>query len=604
MAKARSKQSATAKAQAASERAVSRIRMQIMWNRLLAVVEEQGRTLVRTGFSTSTREAGDISAGVFEVHKGQMLAQAVTGTPGHINSMAEAVKHFVARFPVSEMQPGDVFITNDPWLGTGHLHDFTVVSPVFRECDGEPRIVALFACTTHVVDIGGIGLSADGRQVYHEGLQVPLMHFARAGEVNEWFLEIIRNNVREPVQVVGDVYSLVACNDVGGRRLLDMMDEFEIDSLDELSDYIIKTSRKAKLDAVRKLPKGSWTNSMRIDGYDEPIDLVCTLTIADDGITADFTGTSPESPYGINVPYCYTDAYCSFGINCVVAPHIPNNAGSLSVVNVVAPEGCILNACRPRAVAARGTIGQMLPDVTYGCLQQAVAGGVPAEGTSGLWSMVLFSAYGRTDPKYKYPDDYTPFDVMIFHCGGAGARPELDGLNATAFPSGIRNVPVEVTETITPLVIWKKELRPDSGGPGLSRGGTGQVMHISNREKAPFAISARFDRVIYPPRGRADGKAGAKGWVGLKSGPAFRPKGIQTIPGGDMLVVNFPGGGGYGDPRRREAEDVARDVRYGLVSRESAAHDYAVVVGADGTIDEGATAALRSKTGQPPVREG
>lgn len=594
-----------AKAKAASERAVSRIRMQIMWNRLLAVVEEQGRTLVRTGFSTSTREAGDISAGVFEVHQGRMLAQAVTGTPGHINSMAEAVKHFIERFPVADMKPGDVFITNDPWLGTGHLHDFTVVSPVFRKNDaGDQQIVALFACTTHVVDIGGIGLSADGRQVYHEGLQVPLMHFAHEGKVNDWFLEIVRNNVREPVQVVGDIYSLVACNDVGSRRLLDMMREFDLESLDELSDHIIKTSRKAKLDAVRKLPKGTWKNSMRIDGYDEPIDLVCTLTIADDGITADFTGTSPESPYGINVPYCYTDAYCSFGINCVVAPHIPNNAGSLSVVTVVAPEGSILNATRPRAVAARGTIGQMLPDVTYGCLQQAVAGGVPAEGTSGLWSMVLFSAYGRTDPAHKYPEHYTPFDVMIFHCGGAGARPTLDGMNATAFPSGIRNVPVEVTETITPLVIWKKELRPDSGGPGTSRGGTGQVMHIANREEAPFAISARFDRVIYPPRGRAEGKAGAKGWVGLRSGPAFRPKGIQTIPGDDMLVVNFPGGGGYGDPRLRPAKEVARDVQYGLVSRESAAHNYAVVVDDAGVIDEGATSALRSKTARTRAKGG
>ncbi|MEX2644143.1 MAG: hydantoinase B/oxoprolinase family protein [Acetobacterales bacterium] len=590
-----------AQVQAASEKAVSRIRMQIMWNRLLAVVEEQGRTLVRTGFSTSTREAGDISAGVFEVHHGRMLAQAVTGTPGHINSMAESVKHFIRRFPVDTMKPGDVFITNDPWMGTGHLHDFTVVSPVFRSNDkGGSKVVALFACTTHVVDIGGIGLSADGRQVFHEGLQVPMMYLASEGQVNEWFLEVVRENVREPVQVVGDIYSLVACNEVGGRRLLAMMEEFGLETLDELSNYIIKTSRQAKLDAIRKLPKGSWKNAMRIDGYDTPVDLVCTLTIADDGITADFTGTSPESPYGINVPHCYTDAYCSFGINCVIAPHIPNNAGSLSVINVVAPEGCLLNARRPRAVAARGTIGQMLPDVTYGCLQQIIKGGVPAEGTSGLWSMVLFSAYGRTDPQYKYPEKHTPFDIMIFHCGGAGARPTLDGLNATAFPSGIRNVPVEITETITPLVVWKKELRPDSGGPGRFRGGTGQIMHIANREKAPFAISARFDRVIFPPRGRAGGIKGANGWAGLESGPAFRPKGIQTVPGEDMLIVEMPGGGGYGDPRRRDPQAVARDVLYGLVSRESAAHDYGVVVSDDGVIDEAATAALRTKPAPAP----
>ncbi len=571
-------------------RAVEQVRLQLMWDRLLAVVEEQGRTLVLTGFSTSTREAGDISAGIFEPREGKMLAQAVTGTPGHINSMAEAVKHFIRKIGTENMKPGDAYITNDAWKGTGHLHDFTVVTPVYRK----RRMVALFACTTHVIDVGGLGLSADGREIYHEGLQLPILPLIEQGRVNEWILDIVRLNVRTPVETAGDIYSLAGCNEVGGRRLLEMMDEFGIDDLDELTSYVFRASRKAKLDAVRKLKPGTYHNQITTDGYDVPIHLECALTVHKHGIAVDFSGSDRESPYGINVPYCYTDAYTSFGINCIIAPRIPNNAGSLEVIKVSAPEGCIINAQRPRAVAARGTIGQILPDLSYGCLHQATADGVPAESTSSLYSMVLFGAYGRTDPQYPYPENYTPFDVMTFHCGGSGGRPTSDGLNVVAFPSGIRNVPCEITETITPLVVWRKELRPDSGGAGRWRGGTGQVMEIGNREGAPFAISARFDRCFHPPRGREGGLNGGNGIIGTGNGISFRPKGIQTIPPGDTLVVQMPGGAGYGDARSREVWRVAEDLRNGLVSIEAAKRDYGVVVDAEGVVDEAATARLRS----------
>ncbi|MBI4183325.1 MAG: hydantoinase B/oxoprolinase family protein [Proteobacteria bacterium] len=580
---------AAAKGGGAKSRAIEQVRLQITWDRLLAVVEEQGRVLVRTGFSTSTREAGDISAGIFEPRQGKMMAQAVTGTPGHINSMAEAVKHFLRHIGQANMKPGDTFITNDAWMGTGHLHDFTVVTPIFRK----RRMVALFACTTHVIDVGGLGLSPDGREIYHEGVQLPILKLIDRGKVNEWILDIVRLNVRTPVETAGDIYSLAGCNEVGGRHLLAMMDEFGLDDLDALADYIFATSRKAKLEAVRKLRPGTYRNTLTMDGYDKPIHIACAVTVHKEGITVDFTGTDPESPYGINVPYCYADAYTSFGVNCIIAPRIPNNAGSLEVVKVVAPEGCIVNARRPRAVASRGTIGQVLPDVAFGCLHQAVEGGVPAESTSSLYSMVLFGAFGRTDPKYPYPANYTPFDVMTFHCGGSGARPTSDGLNVVAFPSGIRNVPVEVTETITPLVVWKKELRPESGGAGRWRGGTGQTMVIGNREGAPFAISARFDRCFYPPRGREGGLNGGNGIIALGSGTRLHPKGIQTIPPGDTLVVEMPGGAGYGDAKAREAWRVAADVRNGLVGVEAARRDYGVVVDEEGVVDEAATAALR-----------
>jgi N-methylhydantoinase B len=565
---------------------LSQLHRQIMWNRLIAVVEEQAQTLIRTAFSTAAREAGDLSAGVFDT-RGRMLAQAVTGTPGHVNAMAASVGFFLDKYPLDTMKPGDVYVTNDPWMGTGHLHDFTVVTPTFHK----GRAVALFASTTHVVDVGGIGFGADGRQVYEEGIYLPILPLAREGVMNETVFEIVRANVREPIQVEGDLYSLTACNDIGGLRLNEMMDEFDLTDLDDLGDYMMEQSRQAMQAEIAALPKGTWTNKMTIDGYDKPIDLVATLTITDDTIDVDFAGTSGVSNYGINVPLTYTQAYASFGARCVVGPTVPNNAGSLSTVRVTAPRGCLLNAPPPCAVAARHAIGQMLPDVVMGCLHQALGGAVPAEGTSCLWNPMLLGGHGLTgDEDFG---DATPFAVNLFHTGGVGARPTKDGLSATAFPSGVRNTPVEITEAIAPVLVWRKEYRADSGGIGEHRGGLGQVMEITNAEGAPFAISTMFDRVHNPARGRAGGGNGATGKLYLDNGQTLRQKGQQPIPSGRRLTLEMPGGGGYGDPKRRDPAKVAVDVRNGLVSAESAQRDYGVALAADGSVDNAATAALR-----------
>lgn len=565
------------------------IQRQIMWNRLLAVVEEQSQTLVRTGFSTSTREAGDVSAGVFDL-TGRMLAQAVTGTPGHVNSMALSVYHFLAKFPLATMREGDVYATNDPWLATGHLNDFTVVTPTFRR--GE--LVALFASTCHVVDIGGIGVATDGRDVYQEGLNIPIMRLAERGKMKEDVLDIVRANVREPVQVVGDLYSLAACNDTGCARLVEMMDEFKLNSLDELGEYVVDRSREGMLAEIRKLRPGAYRNAMRIDGYEHPIDLVATMTIGDTGIDVDMTGTSGISAYGINVPHAYCKAYASFGIKCIVAPAVPNNTGSLETMRVTAPEHTILNALPPAAVAARHVVGQMLPDVMFGCLEQALDRGVPAEGTSCLWNLNLFGGNGRVDGDPVALAKATAFNVISFNAGGVGARPTKDGLSATAFPSGVRNVPIEITEMISPVVFWRKEYRQDSGGAGRWRGGLGQVMEMGLTENVPFAVGAIFDRVDHAPRGRAGGGPGGLGVVRLASGKRLNAKGRQTIPAGDRLVLEMSGGGGYGDPFTRPPEEVAEDVRNGLVSVERARRDYGVALAADGSVDSAATAHLRA----------
>jgi N-methylhydantoinase B len=546
--------------------AVGEIELQIMWNRLLSVVEEQAQTLVRTAFSTSAREAGDISAGVFDL-RGRMLAQAVTGTPGHINTMARSVGHFLDVFPVGGMREGDVFVTNDPWKGTGHLYDLVVVSPTFM--DGQ--IVALFACTTHLVDMGGVGQTPEGRQIYHEGLFIPLLRLCRAGEMNEDLLAMIRANVREPVQVVGDVYALMACNDIGSRRLVAMMREFRLRDLDVLGEEIITRSRRAMADAIGKLPRGCWTHSMTIDGYEGPVELVANITIEADRIEVDFAGSSGMSSYAINCPLCYTEAYATFGVNCLIAPHVPNNAGTLEAVHVTAPEGTIVSATYPAAVYARSVIGHMLPDVIYGCLDQALPGRVPAEGTSNLWTLNLIAGHGLTGIGRAAG---TPFMVNSFHSGGTGARPSQDGLSATPFPSGVRNVPVEATEAITPLVIWRKELRQDSGGAGRQRGGLGQVMEVASREGAPFGIFARFERVKYPARGRHGGGPGGAGRLSLASGAELKPKGLSVVPPGDRLIVEMPGGGGMGPAGERDPQAVRQDVRMGYLSAEAAEREY------------------------------
>ncbi|MBT8057903.1 MAG: hydantoinase B/oxoprolinase family protein [Gammaproteobacteria bacterium] len=535
--------------------ALDRIHTQLLWDRLLAVVEEQAQTLVRTAFSTTVREAGDISAGVFDT-RGRMLAQAVTGTPGHVNAMAASVGFFLNKFPVAELHPEDVLLTNDPWHGTGHLNDFTVVTPVFH--GGRP--VALFAATSHIADVGGLGFGPDGRQVFEEGLNIPMGYLYRAGKPNEVLLEILRANVRDPRAAEGDLHSLTACNRAGADRLLETLDEFGMDDLDEAGRVIIENSRRAMLAEIAKLPQGCWTHGMRIDGYDEAVDLVCSLTIGDDGIDVDFSGTSPVCGHGINVPLTYTQAYASFGVRCVVGNDVPNNAGSLEVVRVTAPEGSILNAARPAAVSARHAIGQMLPDVVLGCLEQPLGGRVPSEGASCLFGPVFLGGRGLIPGSVV-----EPFVINAFYAGGSGARPGKDGLDCTAFPSGVRSTPVEITENSAPLIIWKKEYRPGSGGEGEFRGGVGQIMEFAHARGEAFMVSKMFDRIKHPPRGRQGGQSGAPARVYVKDGPELRGMGRETIPAGGRMVLETAGGGGRGNAADRDSQKVAEDIEKGFL---------------------------------------
>ncbi|MBT8412217.1 MAG: hydantoinase B/oxoprolinase family protein [Octadecabacter sp.] len=546
----------------------SNVAYQVMWNRLISVVEEQAQALVRTAFSTSVREAGDLSAGVYDAD-GQMLAQAVTGTPGHVNAMADAVAHFIRRIGRDNIRDGDVYLTNDPWEGTGHLHDFTFVTPSFHK----GKHVGFFACTAHIVDIGGRGFGADAASIYEEGLQVPIMKFADSGEVDRTLIAIVRGNVREPDQLIGDMYALATCNDIGHRRLTQMMDEFGLKDLTGIAGFILDNSRRATLDRIAALPRTSAEGEMTVDGFATPITLKVKLTIEEDRIISDFTGTSGVDKKGINCPLVYSKAYACYALKCAIAPEIPNNAASLAPFEITAPENTIVNAVHPAPVALRHIVGHFVPDTVYAALDKILPRVVPAEGAGCLCNFQV-SLRPRSDA--PAPVGAVRSEVLTFNSGGAGARPDHDGLNATAFPSGVMTMPIEATEHAGPVIIWRKELRPDSGGAGATRGGLGQYMEVGAREGYEFDFQAMFDRIDHPARGRRGGHSGAPTTIAQDDGTPMRGKGKQFVPHGRRVMLALPGGAGYGDPKDRPHALIQRDLERGYITPEAANRDYEV----------------------------
>ncbi|MGR3564973.1 MAG: hydantoinase B/oxoprolinase family protein [Heliomarina sp.] len=544
----------------------STVSNQVMWNRLISVVEEQAQALVRTAFSTSVREAGDLSAGVYD-REGRILAQAVTGTPGHVNAMADAVGHFIRRIGRDNMFEGDVYITNDPWEGTGHLHDFTVVTPSFLN----GQLVGFFACTAHVVDVGGRGFGADANSVYEEGIHIPIMKFAHKGTVDQTLVRIIRSNVREPDQLIGDIYALASCNETGHRRLVDMMGEFGLADLTGISDFILENSRRATLERIKALPRQEASGEMIIDGYDQPITLKVRIKVKEDRIICDFDGTSGIDRKGINVPLVYTKAYACYALKCAIAPEIPNNAASLAPFEITAPEDTIVNAVHPAPVALRHVIGHMIPDTVYDALDKILPETVPSEGAGCLCN---FQVSLRPASAAARAAGARRAEVLTFNSGGSGARPTLDGMNATAFPSGVMTMPVEATEQVGPVIIWRKELRPDSGGAGKYRGGLGQHMEVGATTGHEFDFQAMFDRVNHPARGRAGGADGAPTTIAQDDGTAMKGKGKQYVPEGRRVMLSFPGGAGYGNPAERDPAMVKRDLARGYISAEAARETY------------------------------
>ena len=520
---------------------IEALTLEVFWSRLIAVVNEQAASLIRTAFSPTVAEAGDISACAFDP-RGYLIAQAVTGTPGHINSMARCIQHFLAEFPPETLAPGDVLITNDPWKTSGHFHDVTLVTPVFR---GEV-LVAFFGNICHVADIGGRPFSADARELYEEGLFIPITKLFDRGDRNEELLKIVRANVRAPDAVVGDLYAMTAANDVGATRLVAFMDEFGLDSIVPLADEVIARSEQAMRAAIASVPDGTYRNSATLDGYDAPVTIEVAVTVRGDELEVDYAGTSPESGYGINVVMNYTEAYTTFGLKCALAPDVPNNEGSFRPVRITAPEGSILNCRPPAPVAARHIVGQWLPMVVHGALYHAVPDKVIAEGAGNLWITQFNGTWDSENGGER-------FSLLFFNSGGMGARPTINGLSSTAFPSGVQGTPAEIVEARSPLMIHRRELRDDSGGVGRYRGGNGHWLEISApRAGGPYRFSPFFDRVQNPARGYGGGGDGAAGVYWLEKADGSReqpnPKATVWVEPDTRIVIGLPGGGGFGDP--------------------------------------------------------
>lgn len=560
---------------------LGRVAFSVFWERLIGVCDEQVTALLRTSFSPVVREAGDLAAGVFDT-RGRMLAQPQTGTPGHMNPLSVAVKNLFAVFPPERIRPGDVLITNDPWLTTGQLLDVTVLVPTFR--DGE--LLAAFACTCHMVDVGGYGTGAGAADTFEEGVRIPPMYLREDGRLNETLDALLRANIRDPEHFMGDLEAMIASCQVGGRKLLAIVDEYGLADLDEVADEILLRSRTAQEQALRALPDGTYHGETLIDGFEEPIVLRCAVTLHDGSAHVDFAGSSPESSHGINVVMNYAAGYATFGVRAATAPGIPNNDGSMAPITVTAPKGCVVNAQPPAPTTGRHLVGMFVADPVLDALRPLVMDRTLAEGAGAVWGLEV---------RVRRDGGSSPLFVTI--SGGMGARAESDGLSTVSFPASIAGVPIEVWEATIPMVVHRRELRIDSGGAGRRRGGLGQTVELSVPQAERWIANLMSDRIVHPARGAFGGGHGAPGHLEVNGEAPPTGKARVTLGPDGMVRLETPGGGGWGPATEREPERVAADVEQGYVSREQAEALYGVVLDEAGGVLAGETKTLRDTMG-------
>jgi N-methylhydantoinase B len=542
---------------AMSTKSFDAVSLSIMWDRLVSLVDEIVSTLVRTSFSTIVNESYDLTCVVLDA-EANSIAQGTFSVPVFIGSAPITLRHMLKRYPADTLKPGDVIITNDPWLGTGHLYDITMVRPIFRK----GRVVAYTLSITHLPDVGGSGFGSSAVEVYHEGLRLPICKLYEEGRLNELIVEIIRTNVRVPEQVMGDVMANVACNEVGGRELLAFMDEYGLDELTDLSRAIRGQSEAAMRGKIRELGQGTYRNQIQVEGFDGPCDYVVRIDVKGDSVAYDFTGTSGCVRAAVNVPFCYTNAMALHAIKSLLLPTIPNNAGSIAPISVFAPPGCILNALHPFATGGRHAMGHFVTPLVYGALAQALPDRVQAG--SGMMNLINFQGMRR---------DERPFSTLYFAAGGYGALRNLDGWCTLPHPSNMATVPVEVWETLTHTTIESKRLLPDTGGPGQWRGGLGQEVILRNDTGHLITTLGMGNRTMFPARGLFGGGDGALRVHAIDGKPVHAKGRNELAPGQRMRIVEA-GGGGFGDPKARAPAAIAEDVAQGYVSRQAARDIY------------------------------
>ena len=515
-------------------RAFDPVELEILWQSLISTVNEQARALQRAAFSPIVREAGDLANAVFD-RRGRMVAQAVTGTPGHINSLAIGVANILAEYPIDTLEPGDVLITNDPYKTAGQLLDVTVLVPAWRN----GRVIALFGSTIHHTDVGGYGIGAGGRDCFEEGLWIPICKLMTGGQRNPDVWKFILSNVRQPDHMTGDLHAQMASGEIGAQRLTALCNQHGLDDIESLADEIIERSEAATRASIRALPAGLHHASAVLDLADgSQIDIVCSVQVDPEAgeITVDYAGSSPASPWGINVVKNYTHAYTTFTVRSVLNPDIPNNHGSLAPIKVEAPEGSIVNAVRPQPGTARHVVGMFLPNALLKALAQIAPDQAMAEGSGAVWTMQVNGSY----------DDGSPFITAMFtYAGGVGARAGKPGLDACSYPTGVAAVPIEVVEASAPVRFRRKALRPGSGGRGNQTGGLGQTIEFSVDTERPWQLNAVTSRLAHAPEGIFGGQSGDAGRFSV-NGEAVTTQARITLRPDDVVRLDLPGGGGYG----------------------------------------------------------
>ena len=569
------------------------VRLEILWGGLTSIAEEMGITLKRTAYSEMVREANDFSCALFN-EEGNMVAQTdYIGSPGHLGSVRDAVKEMLKVYPVEALQPGDSLITNDPYLVAGHLPDIAVATPIFR--DG--KFIAFAVNITHHTDIGGRvagGHIADSREIFEEGVRIPISKLYEAGKPNKDVLNIIASNVRVPYKELGDFNAQLSSNFVASKRLSEFIDDFKL-SLDDLKvifKQVIGTAETAMRDSIREMPNGTFVATEEMESFDgdSSIPLKVSIEIKDDHLMVDFTGTGKQSPQGINSPYNYTFAYTSHAVKCATNPRVPMNEGVMKTIDMKVPEGSILNPKFPAAVGGRHLTNWRINSLVFRALSKSAPEKVisPSGGT------------GSNMPQFSGIDSRTgrPFVQIVNHSGGLGARPAKDGIHCHPFPARAENTPVEIVESVSPLTIRRLELAQDSGGAGKFRGGCGLSfdVRIDNDDGATLLNISGRDR--FTAQGLFGGMEGSNTEILLrKSGTSgwkkLHPRKIVHLGRGDFLRFRLPGGGGYGDPSKRDPNLVAADVLNGLVSSEAARNVYKVVLDKSNKVVEEKTRLLR-----------
>ncbi|MCX5832099.1 MAG: hydantoinase B/oxoprolinase family protein [Deltaproteobacteria bacterium] len=545
------------------------ITLEILWRRLISIVDEADGSVARTAFSSLLRDAHDYTC-MFTDRKGRELAQGSFATPGQSGAMALGVKNLVNRFPVDYYQPGDAFITNDPWALAGHLNDVCVMSPIFYE----GKLAAFTACVFHHSDIGG-RVSSDNQDVFEEGLFIPVVKLYDRGVLNESVMDMIRWNVRTPDEVIGDIRSQIAANHVCADKICQMLKESGLASLDDLADQIISLTEKSMRKEIEKIPDGIYPAQGIVEQMKAKEDIIIQAKIEVKGsdISVDLTGSSGQVNWGGNVVYNFTYAYVFMAIKSMFAPDIPNNEGCAKPIRLRAPEGSVVNCKFPAAVAARLVVGHFITEVIYRGLSGVLPGSVIAGSGGTPAAMNVF--YGKRK-------DGKPWHSVIIRGGGMGAGASNDGNYVYIFPANGANTPVEIFESDTPLIVEKRELLADSGGPGKMKGGLGkrELFRVPDDEYAPLPpvnLGIQAGRFVYAAEGLFDGKPGARAQF-LVNGESGNAYGLTRLQPGDVVTIDAPGGGGYGNPLARDPEMVLSDVTEGYVSIASAGADYGVII--------------------------